>query len=899
MAGERLRGRRREREALDRLLRDVRGGRSHALVLRGEAGVGKTALLDHLAEQASGLRVLRAAGVELESEITYSALQQLCAPLLEHLDRLPAPQRAALATAVGLAAGKPPEALLVGLAVLGLFAEAASQRPLVCIVDDVQWLDRMSELILTFVARRLDAESVALVFGVRSPADSLPGLPDLTVEGLSDADARILLDSALPGPVDARVRDRIVAETRGNPLALLELPRGLSTAEMAFGFGGLSTAPLAGRVEDSFQRRIAALPAETRKVLLAAAVEPVGDVPLLWRALESLGIGPEAAVPAETAQLIDLSRRARFPHPLVRSAAWRSGSAAELREVHRVLAEVTDPVTDPDRRAWHRAHAVAGPDEEVADELERSADRARARGGWSAAAAFLERAAELTLHTDRRVSLLLAAARAHSDAGSFGQVPELLGAAEMGVLSPLQRAGVEQIRAHVTFVLNPGRAAGPPLLAAAEQLRDLDPAAARETYLTAVGAAVHTGRADPGFLRSTAEAARSAPPGDDLAGLMLAGLTTWILEGYASAAPAMNKAVDAMTGMSDADLRLIWLAAPMAYEMFRFDVLDQVTSRAVQVARDTGALSLLPNALALRAGVMHYLGRLDDSSSLIDEAEGLMRATGSALQLSGAVPLAAYRGREPYASQLVDAMFREAAARGEGWSLGIAGYFKAALCNGLGDYQAAFDAAREAASYPDLAIYHWNLGELVEAATRVGSAASAESARSLLAERTSVAGTDWARGVQALADALVHADESRYRASIASFTAAGMGMQVARAHLLFGEWLRRENRRSEARAELHQAHEAFTTIGAEAFATRAARELAATGETVRAKTPGTADQLTSQESQIARLAVTGRTNPEIGASLFLSPRTVEWHLRKIFTKLGITSRRELAAALHS
>ncbi|GAA0463325.1 LuxR family transcriptional regulator [Paractinoplanes deccanensis] len=898
MAEEMLRGRRREREELDRLLRDVRSGRSRALVLRGEAGVGKSALLDHLAGQAEGVRVERAAGVELESEITYSALQQLCAPLLASVDRLPAPQRAALMTAVGLAAGKPPEPLLVGLAVLGLFSEAASQRPLLCIVDDVQWLDRMSELILTFVARRLDAESVALVFAVRAPATSPAGLPEMTVEGLADADARVLLDSALPGPVDSRVRDRIVAETRGNPLALLELPRGLSAAELAFGFGGLSAAPLAGRLEHSFQRRIAALPADTRKVLLAAAVEPVGDVHLLWRALDLLGIGPEAAVPAETAQLIDLSRRARFPHPLVRSAAWRSGSAADLREVHRVLAEVTDPQTDPDRRAWHRAHAVAGPDEEVADELERSADRARARGGWSAAAAFLERAAQLTLDPDRRVSLLLAAARAHSDAGSFAQVPELLGAAEMGPLQPLQRARVEQVRAHVAFVLNPGRESGPPLLEAAHQLRDLDPAAARETYLTAIGAAVHTGRADPELLPSVARAAAQAPPGDDLAGLMLTGLTAWVLDGYEAAAPAMNRAVEAMTAMPDEDLRLIWLAAPMAYEMFRFDVLDQITSRAVRVARDTGALSLLPNALALRAGVMHYLGRLDDSSSLVDEAEGLMRATGSALQLSGAVPLAAYRGREPYASQLVNAMFREASSRGEGWSLGIAGYFKAALHNGLGDYPEAFEAAREAASYPDLAIYHWNLGELVEAATRTGASTVAADARERLSLRTSVTGTDWARGVQALADALVLADEGRFRDSIAYFSSAGMGMQMARAHLLFGEWLRREARRSEARAQLRTAHDAFTRIGAEAFAGRAARELAATGETVRAKAPGTAEQLTSQETQIARLAVTGRTNPEIGASLFLSPRTVEWHLRKIFTKLGITSRRELAAVLH-
>ncbi|WP_433372976.1 helix-turn-helix transcriptional regulator [Actinoplanes sp. CA-142083] len=900
MRGE-LHGRRREREALDRLAQEVRSGSSRALVLRGEAGVGKTVLLDHLAEQAAFGRVLRAAGVELESEIAYSALQQLCAPLMGYLDRLPEPQRAALSTAFGLSAGTPPEPLLVGLAVLSLFAESAAERPLICIVDDVQWLDRMSELILTFVARRLDSESVALVFALRTLGEERPalsGLPELTVEGLPTADALVLLDSVLPGPVDARIRDRIVAETRGNPLALLELPRGLSPTELAFGFGGLSAAPLAGRVEENFQRRIAALPADTRKVLLTAAVEPVGDVPLLWRALELLGVGPDAATPAEAERLIELGHRTQFPHPLVRSAAWRSGKAADLREVHRALAEVTDPATDPDRRAWHRAHAVTGPDEEVADELERSADRARARGGRSAAAAFLERAAELTITPARRATLLIDAAQSHADAGNFTQVPELLAAAEMGTLQPLQRARVERLRAHVAFVLNPGRAAGPPLLAAAHRLLELDPAAARETYLTAIGAAIHTGRFDDPFLREVAHAAAEAPPGTDAAGLLLTGLTSWVLDGYAAAAPTLNSALDAI--QSDEDLHLLWLAAPVAHEVFRIDVLNRMSDRAVRVARDTGALSILPTALAVRAGVLHYLGRLDDSAALVDEAEALMRATGSALQASGAVPLAAYRGHDPEATVLIDAMFQEANSRAEGWSLAIAGFCRAALHNGQGDYQAALTAARDAAAYPDLAIYTWTLGELIEAATRTGDHDQAKDARDRLAARTAAAATEWSQGVQALADALTTpAAEAKYREAITHFAGSGLAMQEARAHLLFGEWLRRANRRADARAELRIAHESFTRMGAEAFTDRAARELQATGEAVRKRATAPDQQtLTPQETQIARLAVNGHTNPEIGATLFLSPRTVEWHLRKIFTKLGITSRRELAGTFH-
>ncbi|SNY45946.1 helix-turn-helix transcriptional regulator [Paractinoplanes atraurantiacus] len=946
MAGGRLHGRRRERETFDRLLRDIEAGNSRALVLRGEAGVGKTALLDYLAEQAGpGVRTTRAAGVELESEIAYSALQQLCAPLLGSLDRLPEHQREAIATAFGLSAGSPPEPLLVGLAVLGLLAESAGEQPLVAIVDDVQWLDRMSEVILTFVARRLGAESVALIFSVRSPGDEriLAGLPELPVGGLPDAEARRLLDSVLPGPVDSRVRDRIVLETRGNPLALLELPKGLTPAELAFGFGGLNTAPLAGRVEETFRRRIAALPAETRKVLLAAAVEPVGDVPLLWRALQRLGIGLEAAAPAESAQLIDLNRRVRFPHPLVRSAAWRAGHADDLRDVHRALAEATDPGEDPDRRAWHRAHAVSGPDEEVAAELESSAGRALARGGRSAAAAFLERAAELTVDPGRRAGLLISAAQAHADAGSFGQVPELLAVAEMTHLDALQHARVERLRAHLALILNPGRAAGPPLLAAARRLRDLDPAAARETYLAAVGAALHAGRLDDTFLREVARAAATEAPtagaprsaltaqpgdapaieapaaqpadaaepaagaapghgaaagGEDAAGLLLEGITAWILDGYAAAAPALNRALDRL--MEKPEPGLLWLAAPVAHEMFRHDAWDPITEQALHAARETGSLSLLPTALAFRSGILLYMGRLADAASLTDEAGALRQALGSALQPSASVTLAAYRGIQPYAGELADEVIRDAAARSEGRSLGVAGFGRAALANGLGDFETAYRAAKEAAEYPDLAVYAWTLSELVEAAARAGHAEEAAGAAERLAERTAIAGTDWALGVQAVADALTGPPgevEGRFRRALEHFAAAGGGMQAARTHLLLGEWLRRENRRTEARGELREAYEAFTSMGAEAFAGRAARELAAAGETVRRKASETERKLTAQEEQIVRLAMAGRTNAEIGGALFLSPRTVEWHLRKVFTKLGITSRRELASAL--
>jgi DNA-binding CsgD family transcriptional regulator len=848
-----LRGRGREVEALDGLLRDVRGGRSRVLVLRGEAGAGKTALLEHLISAGSG-QVCRAVGVESESEIAYSTLQQLCAPLMGRLDRLPEPQRDALAVGFGLRTGDAPDALLVGLAVLGLFAESAAERPLLCVVDDVQWLDRMSEVILTFVARRLDAESVALVFASRSPGDEqiLGGLPELRVDGLSDVDARALLDSVLPGPVDDRVRDRIIAETRGNPLALLELPRDLTPAELAFGFGGQSATPLVSRIEDGFQRRIAVLPEDTRMLLLAAAVEPLGDVPLLWRALQRLKVGPDAAVSAESAGLIQLGARMRFRHPLVRSASWRSAPPALLRDVHRAFAEVTDPQQDPDRRAWHRAHAVLGLDEEVAAELEQSADRARSRGGHAAAATFLERAAELTSDPKARAARALAAARSRFAAGESAKVPELLAAAELGPLDPLQRAEVERLRAQISFTVGP-------LLAAARRLEELDLVAARETYLSALGAAL--GTAD---LRMAAEAGLAVPAGTEPAGVLLTGLAKWALDG----------SLPSLSHVPDDDLSLLWLTVPVAQEAWDDEAWHRRTERAVEVARKTGALAVLASALTFHASALIYAGRIADAATLLDEAKSIEDATGLAGDPTAGLVLAALRGEDT----------------GDGFARAILG-------NGLGQYSTALKAATQAAERADLGVTNWALAELVEAAAHAGETAVAATARDRLAERTAVAGTNWALGTQALADALVTSAEDRYAEAIERLDATRLGLLTARARLLYGEWLRRENRRVDARAQLRLAHEAFTAAGATGFADRAGRELTATGETVRKRTADAVEELTPQEAQIARLAVAGRTNPEIAATLFLSPRTVEWHLRKVFTKLGIGSRRELAGAL--
>ncbi len=902
--GAELLGRHRERDVLDRLLREVEAGQSRVLVLHGEAGAGKTALLDYVGQQASACHVIRAAGVEQESELAYSALQLLCSPLLPYAGRLPQAHQDALSTAFGLSAGSPPGQLLVGMAVLGLFAEAAQERPLVCLVDDTQWLDRHSRLTLTFLARRLGAESVALVFATRIPEggdpgeqDEMGGLPDLPVRGLPDAEARALLDSVLSGPVDPPVRDRIVAETRGNPLALLELPRGLSPTELAFGFGGYSATTLATRVEMRFQHRIAALPADTRKLLLTAAVEPVGDAPLLWRALRRLGIEPDAAAPAEAAGLVELGARVRFRHPLVRSAAWRGADVDDLREVHTSLAEATDPQRDPDRRAWHRAHAAVGPDEEVASELARSADRAQARGGRSAAAAFLERAAALTPEPQQRAGRALSAARAQLDAGSPARVHDLLAIAELGPLDALQRADVARLRAQVAFMVSPGVDAGPPLLAAAERLTDLDLAAARETYLAALGAAMWAGRLDESGMRRAAEAARQLPPDEDTAGLFLRGLITWSLDGAGQAAPQLSAAVSSFAGSDD--LGLLWLAAMAAMELGDLRAWSELTERGVRFARETGTLSILPAALSYRAGALTYAGRFAEAWDALDEAAVAGQATGLATYMVTGAVMSAYQGREAETLQQVEAMDRDAEQRGMGRLIGVAGYTRAVLYNGLGNYPLAVEAARRAVEYPDLTAYGWALSELVEAAAHAGDEALAVQARERLAEWSS-SSTPWVLGAKVLAEALAAPAaqaEEPYCEAIKQFGCGDLRLMEARARLLYGEWLRRESRRAHARTELRAAHDAFTTMGVEAFAERARRELAATGETVRKRTLGVPEQLTAQESQIVRQAVAGRSNPEIAAALFLSPRTVEWHLRKVFGKLGISSRRELAAAL--
>ena len=923
-SGPGLRGRRTEQAALDRLLAEVRAGRSQVLVLRGEAGVGKTVLLDYTHERAAGCRVVRAAGVESEMELPFAVLHQMCAPMLASLADLPRPQSDALSTAFGLGAGTAPDRFMVSLAVLGLLSAAAEDRPLVCLIDDAQWLDRASAQALAFVARRLLAESVALVFSLREPNEDqeLTGLPELVVIGLSDPDARALLESVVPGRLDERVRDRIVAETRGNPLALVELPRGMTAAELAGGFGLPDTLPLANRIEQSFHRQVRSLPPETQRLLLTAAAEPVGDAALLWRASEQLGLSAEAALLAEASGLINFGTRVRFRHPLVRAVAYRAAPLPDQRRVHRVLAEVTDPDADPDRRAWHRAQAATGLDEAVADDLERSADRARYRGGVAAAAAFLERATELTPDPARRAARALAAAQAKFEVAAADTADELLSMAELGPLDDLQRARGARLRAQIAFARSRGNDAPALLLKAAKAFEGLDDGLARETYLEAFGAAMFAGRLGDRYgVREVAEAARTAPPGPLPArssDLLLDGMAARYLEhqaveagssdGARAGVPDLRRALEALRRENPRTkddimrlLRLSPIAQSMAvHELWEYEGWRELSSRSVGLAREAGALTALPGLLVYLAGVHVYDGEFAAAAALIEEADAITAATGNAPMRYAAVFLVAWRGEESPAVKLIDAAIKDAAARGEGRILGMAGYVTAVLNNGLGRYPAALAGARLACEHDDLGYFNWSLAELVEAGVRSGAAEEATAAIRQLEGRTRASGTDWALGILARSKALLsdgHAAEPLYREAIERLGRGGIVIHLARAHLLYGEWLRRVNRRHDAREHLRIAYQTFSSIGAQAFAERAHGELLATGETVRKRTVETSDVLTAQESQIVRLAAERHTNPEIASQLFISPRTVEYHLHKVFAKLGVSSRRELPAAL--
>lgn len=902
-------GRRTECEELDRLVSEVLAGASRVLVLRSEPGMGKTALLGYLSRQVADWRLVAAVGVESEMELPYSGLHQLCVPLLDQLDELPAPQRDAMSTVFGLGTGPAPNRFMVGLGTLTLMAQAAEHQPLACIVDDAQWLDQASAQVIAFVAQRLLAERVALVCAARTGTIDgvLAGLPELLIHRLGDHDAyRLLLDN-LHGPLDAAVIDQIVAESHGNPLALLELPRAWRETDLAGGFGlPGNSQPVTGKIERSYARRVESLPTETQLLTLVAAADPVGDPALIQRAAGVLGLTMAAMNPAVDAGLVRVHDRVEFPHPLARSSVYRTAATTDRRRAHQTLAEVTDAQIDPDRRAWHRARATGTPDEGVAAELERSADRAAARAGLAAAAAFLTGATELTPVRTTQTRRALAAASANVQAGAFGTAQSMLTNAGSGPLDDVQRAQIELIRAQLAFASSRGKEAMLLMLAAARRLQPLNLELARQTYLDAFSAAQFAGRLDEGVgTAEVARAARSAPLPPDTArtaGDLLLDAFIALNDDYTDAVPPGREALAALR--ADAHparerLRWLWQGCVLALELWDDESAYILSERHLQTARTTGMLTELPLALGAHTPILVFGGELAAAASLAAEARSVLQAAGIAEAPYGALILAAWRGQVREGIDLIDTTKREATTRGEGIGVAICEYSRAVLCNGLGRYDEAFEAARDACVDPkEMVAHNWAMAELIESAVRTGHADVAQETAARLTMKTRACRTDWALGIAARSQALLSDDaELKFREAIERLSRARVRAELARAHLLYGEWLRRANRRTDARGELTTAEEMFMAMGMAAFAQRAGRELLATGATPRKRTVDTTTELTAQEALVARLARDGLSNQQIGAQLFLSARTVEWHLSRIFAKLAITSRRQLRHAL--
>jgi RNA polymerase sigma factor (sigma-70 family) len=898
-------GRQRERAVLERLLETARDRRGAVLVVHGDPGVGKTALLECAIEAGGDFRAVRAAGVEGEMELDYAALQQLCSPVLEFIEHLPDPQRDALDVAFGLRAGLAPSPFLVGLAVLGLLSEATELQPLLCVVDDAQWLDGASARTLAFVARRLLAERVALVLATREVGTGWGRFPQLRVDPLGRRDARALLESVLPARLDEPVLERILAETAGNPLALLELPRGLTPAQLAGGFGLPTALPLSAGIEQSFARRLARLPRDARRLLLLAAAEPVGDPALLWRAAQQLGIPETAAHAVESEGLVTLDGSVAFRHPLVRSAVYGGAEPNERREAHRALADATDPRLDPDRRVWHRAQAASAPDEQVASELEHLAARAQARGGFAAAAAFLERAAVLTPEPVRRAERALVAAQTKFRAGALDDALRLLSSTEVDTLDELDRARIDLLRAQIAFASTHGSDAPGMLLRAARRIAPISRTLACETYLEALSAAMFAGRlAGPGASAlDVGLAATAAPRPPVLVGLelLLDGLATLFSETYEAGVPILRRAengFDVGNMPVSEQLRWKWLATVVSVHLWNDTRWQAIAESHVQIAREAGALGELPLALSQRVYSHLFAGELATAAFLVDETRAATEATGSNLAPYGAVGLAALRGREPETLALINESRADVTRRGEGIGLSVLDWAQAVLYNGLGRYEEASLAALRVVEHPnDLSTLNWGLVELIEAACRAGTPELAATARVRLAEMARVSGTDWALGIAARSEALLVEDERAEELYVEAIDRLGrsrIAVDLARAHLLYGEWLRRQRRRVDARRHLRSAYDRFSDFGMEAFAERARVELEATGEHARRRTVDTFDQLTPQESQISRLVAQGHTNREIAAQLYISPSTVEYHLRKAFRKLGVRSRTQLA-----
>ncbi|HEY2597532.1 MAG TPA: AAA family ATPase, partial [Candidatus Dormibacteraeota bacterium] len=690
------------------MLAATREGDASAICLHGEPGIGKTELLNYAVDSASDFRVLRTAGTEAEMELAYASLQEFFRPDPSALGRLPGPQRKALETVLGRQAGVAPDPMLVGLALLNVLSALSAERPVLCVVDDAQWLDSSSAQVIGFAARHASKDAVAFLFAARRLTDEIRGLPQLAVGVLGDLDARALLATVLPDRLDDRVVDRVIAETHGNPLAILELPKGLSPAQLAGGFGLPVAVTLADQIEESYRRRLARLPVESRRLLLIVAADPTGNPEIIWRAADELGIDEEAADAVEKEGLIEFGERVVFHHPLVRSAVYNTASPKDRREVHRALGQATDPNFDPDRRVWHFAQATIRPNKGVADELEASAERAQSRGGFAAAGAFLERSVGLTSDPERRAVRALRAAEAKLQAGALDSAAALAAVAERGPLNALEQAQLDALMGQIAFARNRGNEVSPLLLKAASRLEQVDADLALETYLDALNAAIFSGslatEADLHVVAMAARAALGSVHPVRAQDLLLDGLTLLITDGYKSGTAVLKKAVrkfmsDDMGG--EDRLRWLWLACGAVGFIWDYEGWDALTAQLEQLAKDVGALSILPMTLSMRVGVCLLAGEMADAAFLVDQVQIVTDASDNTRLPNAALTVAAFRGDEPEARKLIDATTKDSWARGEGMAITVALWAKAVLCNGRGHYEEALEAAREAVSDRD------------------------------------------------------------------------------------------------------------------------------------------------------------------------------------------------------
>ena len=907
-------GRDAEQQTLTEMLDSIRGGTSRALVLRGEPGVGKSSLLGYATEHAEDMQVVRMVVVESENHLGFAAAHRLLMPFLPELDRLPEPQRRALSVAFGLVPGPPADPFLVGLAALTLLSDAAEARPVLCVVDDAHWLDEESSDLLGFVARRLLAERVGLLFAVRDNADlaSHPqALPQLSIFGLPDQAAFELLETSVAQPIDPAVAAHLVAETGGNPLAVVEAARELTPDQLSGAVPLPEPLPVGHRLEESFLRRVRELPQDSQALLLLAAAGSPGKGDLLWRAAAEIGIPDSAATAPEAAGLMTLWPEVRFAHPLVRSAVYHAATAAQRRGAHRALAMASE--LDSVSRAWHLAAAAARRDEKIAAEVESAADQTRSRGGYAATALLLERAAQLTPDPEHRAERELAAAQVHVLAGTVDRANALLGHAVPGLRKP--RSSAEATRLQGTIEATCGRVADATaaLVDAAQRLRPLDPAAAADALLSALESSAFAGWAQSApLLGEIAHIARELPPtggpADSAPMLLLQGYTARVTAGYAAGAPLMRGAITAFVrgaGDPDVALRRLELSAISAADLLDETALERLTKIWIDAARQSGALARLAGGLAFRSAFVDApSGRLSAARTANAEASDLGQVTHNPAIVppTGAhrVITLALSGNEPMARETAAAVAREAPSRGAAGEAAVAGYALGVLEISLGNYASAVACLEPAYLDGTPLIGTQALPDLVEASVRAGQRELAEGALMRLAERASASATPLALGLLARSQALVAGSgdaQERYEEALQLLGGTRSLPQLARTHLLYGEWLRRQRLRREARDQLRTALEIFEATGLDAFAERSRVELRTTGERVRKQVIGEPEELTPREAQIATLVSEGEGNRQIAAQLFVSPSTVEYHLRKVFRKLGVTSRTQLAHRL--